>query len=310
MYAFLELCGISYQHPSTTPLSKDCSRTLIATTIPLPTDSSSGLYRTRTDLDCRTDDFLCRVAHSPLISPQPSTFRSVFLHQQWPLNETVLHPSRPSWLCMRFYCDYHENIRAIHLSVTLPSAPDELTSLDIYDRKTLRLRHAFRSYTIALPASVDPTRPLEVKGTGLTLNCRVSADPIVRSDGSISLPLSSPEALQEDVLCSACGTCMILASRGLTWHRMPSENWAEMMDSWHCHRGVSDHHYNEHHDQYTLPDHIVSAAERIRARPGRGLIGLSYLLIHPSDTQNIKVRRSTIQDSRENQIRSESVCEC
>lgn len=188
---------------------------------------------------------------------------------------------------MRFYCEHHENIRIVHVSVTLPSPADALTALDIYDRKTLRLRHAFQSYTIALPASLTVTqlpRPIIV---GNTWTYRIAAD-VIKKSGSNEVPLSSPDSLQS-LQCIKCNT-RILSSKALDWRLLPSENWMELMDSWHCHRGVSDEHHHEIHDQYALPDHIVSAAERIHARPGMGLLGPSHMLIHQSDmSPDVKV---------------------
>lgn len=189
---------------------------------------------------------------------------------------------------MRYHCEYHENVRAVHLSLRLPSAPDALTSLEAYDRKTLRLRHAFRTYSIPLPGSIDIKKPLKLVCDGHQITCRVDASPIKESSGINEVPFSTTKQLSRDLQCARC-RCSLLEGTGISWRLMPSENWAEMMDSWHCHRGVTDEHHNEHHDQYALPDHIVSAAERIRARPGIGLIGLSYLLIHISDATNILV---------------------
>lgn len=204
---------------------------------------------------------------------------------------------------MKFYCEYHEHVRAIHLTITLPSLQDALTALDIYDRKTLRLRHAFQSYAIALPASVDPAQPLRVISRGLNISCRLPATPILKSSGINDVAFSSPEDLSSDLSCR-CGTVLIYG-RGVDWRRLPSEHWVEMMDSWHCHRGVTDEHHNEHHDQYVLPDHIVSATERIHARSGLGLIGLSYLLVHSSQMLNVKVSVLHETHKKENDRRAQ-----
>lgn len=192
---------------------------------------------------------------------------------------------------MQYFCEYHENVRAVHLFLRLPSSPDFLTALEVYDRKTLRLRHAFQSYSIALPGSIDIKKPLKLVFEGLQISCRIDASPIVQSSGGNEVPFSTIKQLSTNLLCAIC-KCLLLDGTRLSWRHMPSENWAEMMDSWHCHRGVSDEHHNEHHDQYALPDHIVSAAERIRARPGIGLIGLSYLLVHAADAPDILVSSS------------------
>lgn len=188
---------------------------------------------------------------------------------------------------MRYYCEHHENIRILHISVTLPSPADDLTALDIYDRKTLRLRHAFQTTSIALPASVTCTTLPEPLVEGCTWTFRVPADAI-RKSGSNEVPLASTASLSS-LQCQACNGRVL--RHAITWRPMPSEHWAEMMDSWHCHRGVTDERHHEVHDQYALPDHIISAAERIHARPEIGLLGSSYLLVHAADlSSNVKVR--------------------
>lgn len=191
---------------------------------------------------------------------------------------------------MKYCAEYHEHVRVIHLSIDISSEPDDLTSLEIYDRKTLRLRHAFQSHTIALPASVKLSEKLNIVIDKTIISCRIPASSILEAAGTLDVPLSSSDELGNDLICQACSTRIVAAS-SLVWKNLPSEHWVEMMDSWHCHRGVTDEHHHEHHDQYALPEHIVSATERIRARPGIGLVGLSYLLIHPQDFQGCKVSK-------------------
>lgn len=201
---------------------------------------------------------------------------------------------------MNYYAEYHEHVRAIHLTINLPSAPDNLTSLEAYDRKTLRLRHAFRSYSIALPASINPDETLIIPSENQNVSVRLKASPIIKGQGTLDVPFSTPEELGHELLCHSCHSRLVSGSL-LSWRQLPSEHWVEMMDSWHCHRGVTDDHYNQHHDQYALPDHIISATERIRARPGIGLIGLSYLLVDPDNLEKYKVSLAMKRTMRKRQ---------
>lgn len=189
---------------------------------------------------------------------------------------------------MKYCAEYHEHVRAIHLTINLLSLPDSLTTVTVYDRKTLRVRHAFQSFSVALPASINPKEILKLSFDRHIISCRIPASAICQSLGTLDVPLSSQEDLYNDLVCRSCGLRMVSGS-DITWKNLPSEHWVEMMDSWHCHRGVTDEHHHEHHDQYALPEHIVSATERIRARKGIGLVGLSYLLVHPADIENFKV---------------------
>lgn len=81
-------------------------------------------------------------------------------------------------------------------------------------------------------------------------------------------------------------------SRGVKkWMDLPNENWAEMMDFWHCHKP------HEHH----LPGHThgrdsvgkekgYAASNRIMAKKGIGYVDLAYLLLAEEDCLGVQVR--------------------
>ena len=197
---------------------------------------------------------------------------------------------------MRYFCEYLESIRTAHLHIELDSPWDVTCSeLLVHDRKHLTLRHRCISVGIALPCSLErPERPPElvIDADRLVLDCRIkdAAPVVLQDDSNNETPFSRPEDLQT-LTCCRCQT-LLVDGRSLTWRSLPSEHWAELMDSWHCHKGVIDdakaaharHRSNDNqlHEQYTLPDRIVSAANRIRPAVGVGLIGLSYLLFRPA----------------------------
>lgn len=75
------------------------------------------------------------------------------------------------------------------------------------------------------------------------------------------------------------------------WMDLPNENWAEMMDFWHCHKP------HEHH----LPGHThtrdgvgkekgYAASNRIMAKKGVGYVDLAYLLLTEEDCLGVQVR--------------------
>lgn len=188
-----------------------------------------------------------------------------------------------------FFAEYHRNIRTIHLTIRLPSLPSDLTTCEIYDRKTLRVRHGFLTQSVALPASIDVKAELQLNHSGKQITCRIPATSIAVDSDVNEVPFSSIEDLNAVIACVDCNS-IICKGANMTWRLLPSEHWTETMDSWHCHRGLTTTHdsrthtHTEHHDQYALPDHIVSATRNITASPGVGFIGLSYLLLHASDT--------------------------
>ncbi|ORY75762.1 ubiquitin-conjugating enzyme E2-binding protein [Protomyces lactucae-debilis] len=189
---------------------------------------------------------------------------------------------------MLYFCEHLEKIKVCHLHVQLDSVPDSSTSLIIFDRKTLTLRHACRSYAITLPASIDVAQRLNLKFAEDTANdtfsVRIKAQSsLMPTDSDANpVPLSDPATLSKSTICCASCQTQLLPSK-LRWRSSPSEHWQEMMDSWHCHAGVSHRDNQEHHEQYTLPKHIVHAAQGIVPVPERPFVGLSHFLVHRDD---------------------------
>jgi hypothetical protein len=76
------------------------------------------------------------------------------------------------------------------------------------------------------------------------------------------------------------------------WKDLPSGNWAEMMDFWHCHK--PDVHPNEKEDQKNIEAQNASvkgygASNRVVATPRTGLVDVASFLVAENDCQNIQV---------------------
>jgi hypothetical protein len=211
---------------------------------------------------------------------------------------------------MLFYCEFLKKIKICHLHVQLTSAVDISTSLTIFDRKTLRLRHGFQSFALAMPASVDVDQKIQLKidetdACSFSVRLKAPSSFITLQDDN-PLPFPDAAALTSQTLDCTCGY-QILPS-GLPWRQLPSEHWQEMMDSWHCHAGISQHGDHERHEQYTLPSHIVDAARSLVPAPGKPFVGLTYMLVHPDDVKQTTVRSSLerkvvgLQDQKEGRL--------
>ncbi|CRG88284.1 hypothetical protein PISL3812_05313 [Talaromyces islandicus] len=75
------------------------------------------------------------------------------------------------------------------------------------------------------------------------------------------------------------------------WKDLPSGNWAEMMDFWHCHK--PDVHVDEKDEQRATDDQNASvkgygASNRVVALPGTVLVDVASFLVAESDCYNIK----------------------
>lgn len=76
------------------------------------------------------------------------------------------------------------------------------------------------------------------------------------------------------------------------WKDLPSGNWAEMMDFWHCHK--PDVHPDDKQDQKNVEAQNASvkgygASNRVVAMPRTGLVDVASFLVAESDCQNTKL---------------------
>jgi hypothetical protein len=64
------------------------------------------------------------------------------------------------------------------------------------------------------------------------------------------------------------------------WKDLPSENWAEMMEFWHCHKPHEHKHGNDDDD---LTNRGYGASSRIAAQSSVGFVDLTSFLLAESD---------------------------
>lgn len=82
-----------------------------------------------------------------------------------------------------------------------------------------------------------------------------------------------------------CGSEIIYSERIKQWKSLPSENWAEMMDFWHCHKPNTGR--NEYNKSY--------AVSRFVPYDGCIFVGLNYFLVSPKNCENIKINLKQVQ---------------
>ncbi|KAK9330210.1 ubiquitin-conjugating enzyme E2-binding protein [Lipomyces starkeyi] len=94
-------------------------------------------------------------------------------------------------------------------------------------------------------------------------------------------PLSAKQLSDcKSVQCSECGA--VLVKENMKYLDLPSENWYELMDYWHCHK-PDHHHENE-------PENAVSK-DALKPRKSLALVGLTYIMVVNDDIvgESIKV---------------------
>lgn len=150
-----------------------------------------------------------------------------------------------------FYAELLPNIRSISLLVSLATPAGHSTHVALNPASaSATLHHNANSTSLALPAPANPG-PLQliVKATpgSSALSCRLplasASPPAPASDNYAPWSAPSLSALSPSSVsfyCRGCGAEVIAPGCINTWKDLPSGNWADMMDFWHCHKPHDD----------------------------------------------------------------------
>ncbi|KAI1775274.1 ubiquitin-conjugating enzyme E2-binding protein [Hypoxylon cercidicola] len=94
-----------------------------------------------------------------------------------------------------------------------------------------------------------------------------------------NVPWSANDLQPESpIACRQCQATVVDAGLIKVWKDLPSENWAEMMEFWHCHK--PDH---AHANDESLASRAYGANSRISAQSGVGFVDLTSFLLSEAD---------------------------
>lgn len=139
-----------------------------------------------------------------------------------------------------------------------------------------------------LPERVASLSQLPIKSPGVSsLSWRL---PLAAPSTGRTRPASSEEVVPwsaidletgSAMLCRTCGSTIVETGTLQVWKDLPSENWAEMMEFWHCHK--PHNHEHDANSEEHLANRGYGASSRIGAQPGVGFIDLTSFLLADSD---------------------------
>ncbi|KAG0648175.1 Ubiquitin-conjugating enzyme E2C-binding [Hyphodiscus hymeniophilus] len=197
------------------------------------------------------------------------------------------------------YAELLNNIRQISVIAALDSPCDGSTSVELSaDGQKVILHHHGHITSLKLPGQVAESSRLQKPASGnRELSWRLSLnDPSVRPSAENAVSNEAPwpaTDLEEEAnfSCRSCGTLVLKQGVIRSWRDLPSENWAEMMDFWHCHKpdvpGSNGNGHNEHeHDLNTSRGY--GANTKFTAQPGIGFVDLNIFLVSESDCSRVK----------------------
>ena len=200
-------------------------------------------------------------------------------------------------MAIQVYAELLSNIRQISVAVTLPSPSDASTQATIA-ADCLRVKHNDDVCTLTLPGMTSfgmGRLPIPSQAT-TTLSWRLPLAPSGSRDrGGREAPWSATDLQAgEEIRCRNCSATLVPRGAVQVWKDLPSENWAEMMEFWHCHKPDHEHHHhgaaNGKADEASLAARGYGADSAIQPQDGVGLVDLTAFLLLEKNCANLAVR--------------------
>ncbi|KAG8530870.1 uncharacterized protein KY384_004227 [Bacidia gigantensis] len=190
---------------------------------------------------------------------------------------------------IQIYAEYLLNLGQITVFASLPSKSTSSTEVTDKDGKTLTISHAGDLATIALPAEVSELQSSiksQIGSIELSFRFHVKqevAEIAVNHAVSDKFWTASSLTPNSQVACSQCGNEIV---RNVSqWKDLPSGNWADMMDLWHCHKPSvpGDNGSSAGKDKGYAASNTMNPAE------GCGLVSTAFLMFRPADCVGTEV---------------------
>ncbi|EME48797.1 hypothetical protein DOTSEDRAFT_162591 [Dothistroma septosporum NZE10] len=217
-------------------------------------------------------------------------------------------------MTIHLYAEHLVHIRALSIQASLCTVSNQATRATLSaDGSALSLAHEGEVATICLPVRVHvpgahndvpltmpsaPTKDLSFRvslpnkshSTGLLTDTSLESRNVV--------PWSAPSMTADTAIaCRGCRSEVVSRGQIRAWKDLPSENWAEMMDFWHCHRPDVPHDC----------DHKVAvkgygADSKLALQSGVGMVDPTDFVLVSEDCSNLKVSSSASSTSADDQL--------
>ena len=194
------------------------------------------------------------------------------------------------------YAEHLLNIRAISIQAILPSSSNKNTRATLSnDGSHMSLYHEGETTTIQLPVHVQgdhngvaltiPANPSTTLSFRVQLRGNASAS--INQEEENILPWSAHTlTTTTQISCVHCQEILVHRGKVTIWKDLPSENWAEMMDFWHCHRPHVPH---DHDHEHAALAKGYSADSTLALSPGVGMVDPVDFVLTSEDCSNLKV---------------------
>ncbi|KAN0110280.1 HECT-like Ubiquitin-conjugating enzyme (E2)-binding domain containing protein [Hyaloscypha variabilis] len=195
------------------------------------------------------------------------------------------------------YAELLSNIRQISVILALDTPCALSTQVELSpDGRRFILHHDGRASSLTLPGQVPCKLQLQHPALGtkeLTWRLPLAGAPSQQSmdtmQGNCAPWAAKVLGPETEFTCRACSAVIVGRGRIAAWRDLPSENWAEMMDFWHCHKPDLPGGQVEE----SAVNKGFGANTRFTPTPGIGFVDLSTFLLADIDCQNTQTGSSS-----------------
>ncbi|KAI0152235.1 ubiquitin-conjugating enzyme E2-binding protein [Hypoxylon sp. NC0597] len=185
------------------------------------------------------------------------------------------------------YAELLSNIRQVSVGCSLQSPVSSNTRASVSsDGQVLTINHDGVEASVCLPGRVASIKQLPIQNLGTkSLSWRLPLAPTLgdyvspMQEGQIAPWSASDLQPESPISCRTCRVTIVKSGTIKVWKDLPSENWAEMMEFWHCHK---PHTHGHGHDGLTTSK-AYGASSRISAQSGIGFVDLTSFLLAEKD---------------------------
>lgn len=197
------------------------------------------------------------------------------------------------------YAELLIHIRQLTLYASLETEKNEHTKILVSsDKKIVTAFHDGEAASIYLPTQIsgtaDITFPLKRRtdlSTKLQIEDLHELEKAIEAAAGIEVPWAAGDLADVDsIACKSCDEAVVKSGAIGNWKDLPSENWADLMDLWFCHKPHEENHEADTADRANQ----APSNSRLDVSPGTGLVDTSSLLLHPDDCNELQVSISQL----------------
>jgi hypothetical protein len=207
--------------------------------------------------------------------------------------------TQPDNMTICLYAEHLVNIRTLSIQASLSTASNQETRAVLAaDGTKLSLSHEGETATVELPIRVPGGQskatfvlpPVATKE--ISFRFQLEEKPgsnFLRGSNDHEtddiVPWTANSLTTEtEICCISCSSIIVFRGNVKLWKDLPSENWAEMMDFWHCHRPDVPH----DHD-HNIPIKGYSAESKLVIQPGVGMVDPVDFVLAVEDCRSLTV---------------------